>query len=563
MGSTADIDATTAGFETTTAGVDAITAGAVSTSMLMEDSVAFIAISVAMNQMESAEAADVEEVGYVISAFAGLRRKNPVANIIAIIAIIQVIFPPNLRFSLVTIVFITFLLLSFLFISFLIAKENYFCVTCNYYNIINIKSQKMEFDKNKQKFYNGIGDNMEKQILHIDVNNAFLSWTAVDMLKQGDKVDIREIPAIIGGDESKRSGIVLAKSMKAKECGIRTAETIYQAKQKCHNLKVFPSNFKIYRKYSDDLYHLLLQYTDKIERFSIDECFLDMTHYLMKETLWSKAKEISKRVKEELGFTVNIGVANNKLLAKMASDFTKPDKIHTLYQNEIKEKMWSLPISELFMLGKKTVPKLYNLQIKTIGDLAKADKKMLEKKFGKHGVMIWEYANGIDNSEVKYLKEKPKGIGNSITLPQNISDMKRLEEILLALAEQVTYRLRKYDLLANTVSVQLRTKEFEDNSHQGKLIIATASTKEIYQKAKELIEQMYQKEMVIRLIGLRVDNLEEKKKQQLSLFQDEQNKKQEKLDQAIDALKEKYGYNSITRAGKMKVDKMLKLKDIE
>lgn len=421
----------------------------------------------------------------------------------------------------------------------------------------------MEFDKNKQKFYNGIGDNMEKQILHIDVNNAFLSWTAVDMLKQGDKVDIREIPAIIGGDESKRSGIVLAKSMKAKECGIRTAETIYQAKQKCHNLKVFPSNFKIYRKYSDDLYHLLLQYTDKIERFSIDECFLDMTHYLMKETLWSKAKEISKRVKEELGFTVNIGVANNKLLAKMASDFTKPDKIHTLYQNEIKEKMWSLPISELFMLGKKTVPKLYNLQIKTIGDLAKADKKMLEKKFGKHGVMIWEYANGIDNSEVKYLKEKPKGIGNSITLPQNISDMKRLEEILLALAEQVTYRLRKYDLLANTVSVQLRTKEFEDNSHQGKLIIATASTKEIYQKAKELIEQMYQKEMVIRLIGLRVDNLEEKKKQQLSLFQDEQNKKQEKLDQAIDALKEKYGYNSITRAGKMKVDKMLKLKDIE
>ena len=288
-----------------------------------------------------------------------------------------------------------------------------------------------------------------------------------------------------------------------------------------------------------------------------------MTHYLMKDSLLNKAKEISKRVKEELGFTVNIGVANNKLLAKMASDFTKPDKIHTLYQKEIKEKMWSLPISELFMLGKKTVPKLYNLQIKTIGDLAKADKKMLEKKFGKHGIMIWEYANGIDNSEVKYLKQKPKGIGNSITLPQNISDIKKLEEILLALTEQVTYRLRKYDLLANTVSVQLRTKEFVDTSHQGKLIIATSSTKEIYQKAKELIEQMCEKKMEIRLIGLRVDSLEEKKKQQLSLFQDEQNKKQEKLDQAIDALKEKYGYNSITRAGKMKVGKMLKLKDIE
>lgn len=404
---------------------------------------------------------------------------------------------------------------------------------------------------------------MEKQILHIDVNNAFLSWTAVDMLKQGSQIDIREIPAIIGGDETKRSGIVLAKSMKAKECGIRTAETIYQARLKCPNLKIFQSDFKIYRKYSDALYNLLLQYTDKIERFSIDECFLDMTNYLMKDTLLGKAKEISTRVKEELGFTVNIGVSNNKLLAKMASDFTKPDKIHTLYQEEIKEKMWPLPVSELFMLGRKTVPKLYNLQIKTIGDLAVVDKKMLEKKFGKHGIMMWEYANGIDDSEVKYQKEKPKGIGNSITLPQNISDIKKLEEILLALTEQVTFRLRRYDLLANTVNVQLRTKDFEDTSHQGKLIVATSTTREIYQKAKELLEQMYRNGMAIRLIGVRVDDLIEKNKQQLSLFQDEKNKKQEKLDEAIDKLKEKYGYNSITRAGKMQVGDILKLKDIE
>lgn len=404
---------------------------------------------------------------------------------------------------------------------------------------------------------------MEKQILHIDVNNAFLSWTAVEMLKMGNPIDIREIPAIIGGDESKRSGIVLAKSMKAKECGIRTAETIYQARLKCPNLKIFKSDFKIYRKYSEALYHLLLQYTDKIERFSIDECFLDMTNYLMKDTLLNKAKEINKRVKEELGFTVNIGVANNKLLAKMASDFTKPDKIHTLYKEELPEKMWGLPISELFMLGKKTVPKLYNLQIKTIGDLAKADKKILEKKFGKHGAMMWEYANGIDNSEVKYEKESPKGIGNSITLPENISDIKKLEEVLLALTEQVTYRLRRYDLLANTVNIQLRTKEFEDTSHQGKLLVATATTKEIYHKAKELLEQMYKKGMEIRLIGVRVDGLIEKEEQQLSLFQNEQNEKQKKLDKVMDELKEKYGYHSVTRAGKMEVENLLKLKDID
>lgn len=396
---------------------------------------------------------------------------------------------------------------------------------------------------------------MKKQILHIDVNNAFLSWTAVEMLKQGSKIDIREIPAIIGGDETKRSGIVLAKSMKAKECGIKTAETIYQARMKCPEIKIYAANHTIYKKYSDSLYNLLSQYTDKIERFSIDECFLDMTEYLMNDTLINKAKEINKRVKEELKFTVNIGVAHNKLLAKMASDFTKPDKIHTLYEEEIPTKMWPLPISELFMLGKKTVPKLYNMQIKTIGNLAKANKTILEKKFGKHGIMMWEYANGIDNSEVKYQKEKPKGIGNSITLPQNITSTKKLEEILLALAEQVTYRLRKYNMKAKTVNVQLRTEDFKDKTHQGKIDSETSSTKEIYKKAKELLEQMYKEGIPIRLIGLRVDNLVEEGEIQISLFNNENNKKQEQLDKAIDEIKDKYGYNTITRAGKMNLSK--------
>lgn len=404
---------------------------------------------------------------------------------------------------------------------------------------------------------------MEKQILHVDVNNAFLSWTAVEMLQNGSDLDIREIPSIIGGDESKRSGIVLAKSMKAKECGIKTADTIYQSRLKCPNLKIYKADFKIYRKYSNSLYELLLQYTDKIERFSIDECFLDMTNYLMKDTLLNKANEISKRVKKELGFTVNIGVAHNKLLAKMASDFTKPDRVHTLFEEEIPKKMWPLPISELFGLGKRTAPKLYNFQIKTIGDLARADKNKLEKKFGKHGIMMWEYANGIDNSEVKYLPEKPKGVGNSTTLPQNISDIKKLEEILLALTEQVTFRLRKYDLLAKTVNVQLRTKDFQDTSHQKKLEMATDSTKEIYKKAQEVLQEMFKKGMQIRLIGLRVDNLIEKGEEQLSFFQTEENDKQKKLDKAIDELKQKYGYNSVTRAGKMNIENFFSLKDID
>ena len=394
---------------------------------------------------------------------------------------------------------------------------------------------------------------MEKQILHIDVNNAFLSWSAVYMLKNGYEIDIRQIPAVIGGDETRRSGIVLAKSMKAKEFGIKTAETIYQAKIKCPNLKIYPSNYKIYKQYSDKLYNLLLEYTDKIERYSIDECFLDMTNYLMNRTLLEIANEISKRVKKELGFTVNIGVAHNKLLAKMASDFTKPDRVHTLFEEEIPKKMWKLPASELFMLGRKTVPKLYNMGIKTIGDLAKTDVKLLSKKFGKHGIQMWEYANGIDKSEVNYKKEKPKGIGNSITFPQNINNVEKLEEILLVITEQVTYRLRKNDLLASVVNVQTRTKDFIDKSHQGKLKTYTSSTKEIYSKAKELLEEMYEKGTPIRLLGMRVDNLIEKNQKQISLFDDEEDKKQEKLDKVVDDLKNKYGYNTITRAGRIQI----------
>lgn len=282
-----------------------------------------------------------------------------------------------------------------------------------------------------------------------------------------------------------------------------------------------------------------------------------MTNYLMKDTLLNKAIEINKRVKKELGFTVNVGVANNKLLAKMASDFTKPDRVHTLFKEEIPKKMWPLPVSELFMLGKKTVPKLYNMQIKTIGDLAKSNKYLLEKKFGKHGALMWEYANGIDNSEVKYLPEKPKCIGNSITLPKNIN---KIEEIILTLTEQVTYRLRKQNLLGTTVSVQLRTKDFIDTLHQGKLKEPTNSTKEILEKAKELLKQMYKKEEQIRLVGVRVDNLVEKHEKQLSLFCNKNHEKQEKLDKVIDELKNKYGYNSVTRAGKMDLGNKIKFK---
>lgn len=329
------------------------------------------------------------------------------------------------------------------------------------------------------------------------------------------------------------------------------------------NLQVFKGEYKSYLKHSNDLYKILIEYTDKIERFSIDECFLDMTGYLIGDTLINKAYEINKRVKNELGFTVNVGVAHNKLLAKMASDFSKPDKVHTLYEEEIPSKMWALPVSELFMLGKKTIPKLYAMGIKTIGDLAKQDKEYMIKIFGKHGLLMWEYSNGIDNSEVKYIQEKPKGIGNSVTLPIDVREKVALEKVILTLVEQVAYRLRKYNMYANVVNVQLRTSEFKDFSHQKKLSSSTANTKDIYNTAKELLNEMYKNGTPIRLVGVRVDNLVEKGEVQISLFGNTENeKKQEKLDSVVDQLKQKYGYNSITRAGKLHSEDVIKLKDV-
>lgn len=401
---------------------------------------------------------------------------------------------------------------------------------------------------------------MQREILHVDVNNAFLSWLAVYKLEQGESLDIRTIPAVIGGDEKQRHGIVLAKSNLAKQFGIKTGEPLYSARKKCPTIKIYESNFKVYKRYSDMLFELLQEYSFKIERFSIDECFVDMTEFLNNRKLIDVAYEISKRVREELKFTVNIGVAHNKLLAKMASDFQKPNRVHTLYEKEIPRKMWTLPISELFMVGKRTFPKLYNMNIRTIGDLAKSDKNLLIKKFGKFGKVMWEYANGIDDSEVNYLKQKPKGVGNSTTVSQDITNIEKIEEVLLALTEHTTYRLRKYNMVGSVVSVQLRTSDFKNYSHQRKLNFATNSTKEIFKVAKDLVRQLYKNEP-IRLIGIRIDNLCDEEEKQISLFEDINIKKQEKLDKVVDNIKDKFGYEMITRAGDMKQTKNINRKD--
>lgn len=401
----------------------------------------------------------------------------------------------------------------------------------------------------------------KRKILHIDVNNAFLSWTALDMLEKGSKVDIRTIPSVIGGDEQNRRGVVLAKSNIAKKYGIITGETLYKARQKCPSVQVFAGSSHRYEEFSNKLYNLLLEYTDKIERFSIDECFLDMTEYLMGQDILFIANEIKDRVEKELKFTVNIGISENKVLAKMASDFEKPNKIHTLYKSEIKKKMWPLKVSELFMLGRKSVPKLNSIGIYTIGDVATETKEFMNRKFGKHGIQMWEYANGIDESEVIYEKVLPKGVGNSLTLPKDTSNLEDLNKVLLSLVEKTTYRLRKYNLYAKVVTVHIRTKDFQNYTHQMKLNSPTNVTREIYDISKKLLKEIY-KGRELRLIGISTSELVDKNTSiQTNIFDiiennDNKHEKYTKVDSTLDKLKSKFGDDIIKYAGRMNVDKM-------
>lgn len=385
--------------------------------------------------------------------------------------------------------------------------------------------------------------------MHIDVNNAFLSWTAVLYLKNGFKTDIRKTYAVIGGDEKARHGIVLAKSMPAKKKGVVTAETLFSAKKKCPSLKVYPPDYNFYKKMSDSMLKLIRKYSPDIEQMSIDECFLDYTpvkHLYGDEVKF--AYKLKKEIYDRLGFTVNIGIGNNKLCAKMASDFSKPYKVHTLFLDEVKEKMWPLRVDELFGIGKKTAIKLHNLNINTIYDLAHSDYNYLYKFFKNQAQDMIDRANGIGSDEVISEQEAPKGIGNETTLNRNIASKEELEPYLLALSENVAIRLRKQNKYASVVVVTLKDKFFKRFSHQKKLVNATNLTEEIYNTALDILSEMNVDEG-IRLIGVRLDKLSDSSSHQVSLFEDLTVREgNNELEKTVDELKEKYGFKIIKKA---------------
>ena len=384
-------------------------------------------------------------------------------------------------------------------------------------------------------------------IFHIDVNSAYLSWTAVEQLKNGAKVDIRTIPAIIGGDQKSRHGIVLAKSIPAKKYGIRTGEPVANAFRKCPNLKIYPPDHQMYREYSRRLMDFLRTYTTHIEQVSVDECYMDFTEIADRFTSPVEgANEIKDEVYKRFGFTVNVGISSRKVLAKMASDFEKPNKVHTLFPEEVSVKMWPLPIGELFMAGRSSVETMKKLEIYTIGDLANTDPAILELHLKSHGRKLWEFANGLDDSEVESVRAEAKGVGNSTTLPKDLTTEKEALPVLKDLAASVGQRLRKARQKAGMVSVEIKYHTFNQVSHQKQMEKASNQDQDIYRSAIELFRELWNGEP-IRLLGIRTSKLsEESEPEQLSLFDmkfesEETRKKKKNLKEALKKLEGKYG----------------------
>jgi len=398
---------------------------------------------------------------------------------------------------------------------------------------------------------------MKKRIImHIDCNNAFLSWSAVQMLHKGSKVDIRKRYAVIGGKESERKGVVLAKSMLCKKAGVVTGETLYSARKKCPYLEVYNPEFSVYKKYSDMMYTYLCQYSDKIERYSIDECFIDYTEsYKLFGNPIKLAHKIKDEIRDNFGFTVNVGIGDNKLLAKMASDFSKPDKVHLLLSNEIKEKMWPLPVGDLFMIGKASTKKLAEIGIKTIGDLATTDEHTLIKNFKSFGKTMWEFANGIDDSEVETDYGNPKSISNSLVLPYNYTNMDEVCHVLKELSMSVGKRLRKLKMYAQNVSISIKFHDFTTISKQVMLDNMISNDEDIYENVIMLLNKLWNtdSEKKIRALGVGVSSLSEVYKVQLSIFGDNNlNKEGDNLQKTIDEIKNKFGDKAIGFADDIK-----------
>lgn len=390
---------------------------------------------------------------------------------------------------------------------------------------------------------------MQQIIFHVDVNSAFLSWEAAYRLKHlGQSPDLRSIPSAVGGDISKRHGIILAKSVPAKAYGIRTGESVPEALRKCPSLTLVPPDYELYEKCSGAFMEILREYSDKVEQYSIDEAFVDMTgtRLLFGEPLIA-ANALKDRIRQELGFTVNVGISCNKLLAKMAGELQKPDRVHTLFPEEIPDKLWPLPVGELFFVGKASEKKLHKLGIDTIGELANSDMTVLRDNLKKYGELIRNFANGLDTQAVEPLPPANKGYGNSTTTAFDVCDRDTACRVLLSLAETIGRRLRRDGARIRVVSVSLKFFDLSRMGHQGVLEQPTDLTREIYEAAVRLFDELWDG-TPIRHMGIHTFQVTEGGARQLSLFDPVDYEKWERLDRTIDDIRRRYGTNAVMRA---------------
>ena len=395
---------------------------------------------------------------------------------------------------------------------------------------------------------------MENRVIfHVDANSAFLSWTAAYKVKVlGEELDIRDVPSVVAGDKASRHSIILAKSGPAKKYGIQTGEPLFQALEKCPDLVIVPPDYELYVEASRHFVQMLRQFSPVVEQYSIDEAWVDMTGT---ERLWGKprlaAEQMRQRIWDELGFTVNIGISSNKLLAKMAGDFEKPNKVHTLFPEEVPDKFWPLPVRDLFLVGAATEKKLKMMGIRTIGDLAHADRQTLRKRLGKHGETIWHFANGRNADAVTPEPAENKGYGNSTTTAQDVVTTQQAHQVLLSLCETVASRMRRDGKCGSCISVHLRTNEFHHFSHQAVLNGSTNITSEIFDAACRIFDEAWDGYTPLRQLGVQMTRLSCEPYQQFDFFSGltpEQYEKKLKLDETVDALRDKFGEDAIRRA---------------
>lgn len=391
---------------------------------------------------------------------------------------------------------------------------------------------------------------MMKYVFHIDVNSAFLSWSAAYRTGVlGQQPDLRTVPSIVGGDQESRHGIVLAKSAPAKRYGIETGEPIVSARKKCPNLVVVPPDYHLYVGASRALMKLLGRYSDDVEQYSIDEAWAVFEGF---EGLYgpmiSFAEDLKEEIRRELGFTVNIGISTNRLLAKVAGELEKPDKVNTLFIEEIEQKLWPLPVREMFGIGAATERKLHQLGIFTLGELARADREMLCSHLKKYGEILRRYANGMEMEPYVYTHEANKGYGNSMTVPADVTDAAYGHQVLLSLCETVGMRLREDRVRARVVGVHVKTFEFEGMGKQKQLFSATNVTEELYQEAAGLFDALWDKRTPLRQVGVFTGEITKDCGRQYNLFDMDRFDRLEKLDRAVDDIRRKYGEDAVMRA---------------